>query len=239
MAKSSIHIKPVKSNSENHNLRKVKLDYVREDLTALNKSYSNKSISESLKELKTLVKGKTGRKMQAKATPIREGVFLFNKNHTNDDIIKIAGGFKKYFGIMPIQIHIHRDEGHYQKLDGEWKPNYHAHIIFEWIDRETGRSVKLNRDEMSKMQSYVAQSLNMERGKSSSKKHLSSIQWKVAQKEIENVGLEKEIQQNENTSLFLDVLSTLRENNPDFENYFQEELTKRKKAKKKMVRRGV
>lgn len=239
MAKSSIHIKPVKPNSESHNLRKVKLDYVREDLTKLNKNFINKNISDSFKELTEIVKEKTGRRMQAKATPIREGVFLFNENHTNEDIVKIADGFKKYFGIMPIQIHIHRDEGHIKKSDGKWKPNYHAHIIFEWIDRDSGKSVKLDREEMSKMQTYVAQSLNMERGKSSSKKHLNSIQWKVAQKEMENINLQKEIHQNENTSLFLDVLATLRDNNPDFENSFQEELTKRKTLKRKQIRRRI
>ena len=64
MAKSSIHIKPVKPNSESHNLRKVKLDYVREDLTKLNKNFINKNISDSFKELTEIVKEKTGRRIR-------------------------------------------------------------------------------------------------------------------------------------------------------------------------------
>jgi hypothetical protein len=239
MAKSSIHIKPVKQNSEVHNLRKVKLDYVREDLTRLNKSYFNISISESLKELKAIVKEKTGRKMQAKATPIREGVFLFNENHSNNDIVKIAGGFKKHFGITPIQIHIHRDEGHYNKSDGKWKPNYHAHIIFEWIDRDTGKSIKLGREEMSKMQSYVAQSLNMERGKSSSKKHLNALQWKITKNEQEKSIILNEINKLDNINLLFDTLFYLRENNSEFADVFDEELSKRKKNRKKTHSRRI
>ena len=198
MAKSSIHIKPVKVNSENHNLRLKDYKHVRQDLTHLNFSRMIKEqpIREIRKELEILVKNKTGRKMQKKATPIREGVFLFTEKHTNKDIEKALEGIEQTFGIKPIQLHIHRDEGHYKKdkegnKTDEWVPNLHAHVVFEWINRETGKAFKLKRDDMSKLQTHFATALGMERGQKSTKKHKNALEFKIEQHEKLKTELQK------------------------------------------------
>ena len=82
------------------------------------------------------------------------------------------------YGIVAMQIHTHRDEGHIDK-DGVWKANLHAHIVFRWYDYEHSTTRKLSRQDMADMQSIFATNLEMQRGASSRKKHLSAIQEKI------------------------------------------------------------
>jgi hypothetical protein len=221
MAKSSIHIQPVKSNSESHNLRKTELDYVNTELTPTNYTYSDKSIAESRKELEDIYKEKIGQKMQPNATPIREGVFLIKKEHTNEQILNVVKESHKEFGIKPIQIHIHRDEGHFDK-ENNWKPNLHAHVVYEWNDRETGKSIKLNKEDMSRMQDFFAKGLEMERGKSSSKKHLSALEWKNERIKEVNKHLVGKMKSNLKT----DALNTVLANNPKLKKVLVAEINK-------------
>lgn len=186
MAKSSINIQPVKSGSESHNLRKKELKYVRKDLTHQNLNVGfEKTILEHKKEIENLYKEKVGQKMQKKTVPIREAVFLFEERHTNEDLLKVGKAIKERFKIKPIQTSIHRDEGHFEKHTKQWIPNLHAHIVFDFQDKETGKTIKLNRSDLSEMQDLVANILNMERGQKSSKKHLSSLAYKAKQREKE------------------------------------------------------
>ena len=85
-------------------------------------------------------------------------------------------------------IFLHKDEGHWLggqpapedresfKVGEKWfKPNYHAHIVFDWMNHETGKSRKLNDKDMTEMQSLASDILLMERGQSkgvTGKKHL-------------------------------------------------------------------
>jgi hypothetical protein len=183
MGKSSIHIVPVKAGSEKHNQREKELSYVRSDLSHLNSSFIVKSIADAKQFAEKNGKEKTGRTMQAKATPIREGVLLIGQHHTADDLKKLAVRIEEQFGIKTIQGYCHKDEGHYDKISGEWKPNYHAHMVFDWTDHATGKSIKMSRDDMAKLQTVVAQELNLERGISSSKTHLNAIQYKSEQEQ--------------------------------------------------------
>jgi len=183
MGKSSIHIVPVKAGSEKHNQREKELSYVRSDLSHLNTSFVVKSITEAKQFAERNAKEKTGRTMQAKATPIREGVLLIGQHHTAGDLKKLAGRIEEKFGIKTIQGYCHKDEGHHDKVTGEWKPNYHAHMVFDWTDHATGKSIKMSRDDMAELQTVVAQELNLERGISSSKEHLNAIQYKSQQEQ--------------------------------------------------------
>lgn len=180
MAKSSINIQPVKAGSEEHNLRLKSYDYVRQDLSHLNGSYIKERIYPALERIKTNYQNSTGQKMQKKATPIREGVVLIKQEHTPDDLVKLGKKLEERFGIKLIQAFTHKDEGHWQ--DGVWKPNLHGHMVFDWTD-EKGKSIKLNRYQMSEMQTIVAESLEMERGVCSDKNHLSAIAYKVQEEE--------------------------------------------------------
>lgn len=176
MGTSSINIQGVKVTSEKHNKREVFLDYVREDLSNQNEGFEIRSISETLSEIESNYLKNVGQKMQAKSTPIREAVLLIEEKHGIDDLKKLSQELESRFGIRAIQGYIHRDEGHYDDLN-QWKPNLHAHLVFDWT-QPSGKSIKLNKQDMSEMQSIVAKSLGMQRGESSDKKHLNSLQFK-------------------------------------------------------------
>lgn len=180
MSKTSIHIEPCKiGSSEAHNQRMKHLDYVRPELSHLNESWVGVAdLPAHLNDLKTLVKNKTGRKMQAKATPIREGVIVIRQDTTIEQLKGFATAIEQRWGIKTLQIYTHKDEGHTDS-EGSWKPNLHAHIVFDWVDHTTGKSIKLSRQDMAEMQTMVADCLEMVRGESSDLKHLGAIQYKT------------------------------------------------------------
>lgn len=155
------------------------LDYVRPDLSKLNESWVGVAdLPAHLNDLKTLVKDKTGRAMQAKATPIREGVIVIKQDTTIEQLRGLATAIEQRWGIKTLQIYTHKDEGHTDS-EGSWKPNLHAHIVFDWIDHISGKSIKLSRQDMAEMQTMVADCLEMVRGESSDLKHLNAIQYKT------------------------------------------------------------
>ena len=191
---SCINIQPVKGGSEEHNRRLKTLDYVRPDLPHL--YWQSDTQAERLATIKDRYTAMTGQRMQAKATPIREGFVKLSERHTMEDLHRLADALHAQFGIKTFQIAMHLDEGHWDELeDGErpqdykesrvvdgarqyWKPNRHAHLVFDWTDDKTGKSIKLNAKAMSRMQTLVADVLGMERGVSSDKDHLTAMQWK-------------------------------------------------------------
>ena len=109
--------------------------------------------------------------------------------------------------ITPIQFHIHRDEGHYDSATKEWKPNLHAHIVFDCTCREHrlverpakfskemkskngkpptklidnyGKIVRLSKADMSRMQDLASIATGMERGVASDKVHLDAQRYKA------------------------------------------------------------
>lgn len=171
MPKSFIKIKPIKSSSEEHNTRKTKPHYLVKPSNE-NVSVGNEKIKERRSRLEKIVKEKTGRKMQKKATPIREAVVLLpdDDNEYNEKaLFKLTDALKEKFGIECFQWHIHNDEGHFCEKEGVVKYNYHAHLVFDWINHETGKSYKLSKEDMSEMQTITAELLEMERGLKGSK----------------------------------------------------------------------
>lgn len=182
MAQTSIHFQAVKGGSEEHNKRTKKLDYVHNELSSQNDYWQSDTQEARLAFVTQNAKAKTGRKMQAKATPIREAVVVIEDTTTMDDLKKLAKRFNDRFGIDVFQIAIHKDEGYKKSKDGI-KLNLHAHLVADWTDHESGKSLKLNRNDMAEMQTICAEVLGMERGKSSEKQHLSAIQYKIAAEE--------------------------------------------------------
>ena len=179
MAKSSIHFRPVQGNSETHNFRRTQLDYVFTELVVNNKSWSISTIAEKQKEIENYCKTKSGKKLYKNSTPIREAVVNLYSNHSMDDLKTMADDLRDGFGINVFQIHIHRDEG---KSRDEL--NYHAHILADWQDKDTGKMRRLGKIDMSKMQTVVANSLNMERGVlKSTAKRLEALEYKVSQEQ--------------------------------------------------------
>ena len=225
--KASVHVKPCNTaQSERHNRRDAeyikslnpKKLYVRLDLTKHNASYvapemEGVTLDQYLESIRVMVKQKTGRAMQEKdvqytdkngkvrtrngASPIRECVVVIEKDTKLKDLLRFTKEVEKKWGIKALQVHLHRDEGHYENPSDEntWVPNYHAHIIWDWMDHSTGKSIKLNADDMSTMQDMVAEALDMERGKTKSETgadHLERNDFILQKQEKEKKRLEEE-----------------------------------------------
>ena len=225
--KASVHVKPCNiAQSELHNRRDPeyikKLDpntlYVRLDLTKHNASYvapemQGVSLQQHLESIRAMVKKLTKRAMQEKdvkytdkngkvrtrngASPIRESVVVIEKDTKLKDLLNFTKEVEKKWGIKALQVHLHRDEGHYENPSDEntWVPNYHAHIIWDWMDWKTGKSIKLNADDMSTMQDMVAEALDMERGQKKSETgldHLERNDFILQKQEKEKKRLEEE-----------------------------------------------
>ena len=229
--KSSIHIKPCNvASSEAHNRRtaeymrnigKSKV-YVVSELSAnneqwINPDFGSPELQMHYENIKRMVKEKTGRAMQEKererkgkngkiikvagCSPIREGVLLIRPDTSLADVRKFGEECQRRWGITPLQIFLHKDEGHWLngqpdpedresfKVGERWfKPNYHAHIVFDWMNHDTGKSRKLNDDDMMQMQTLASDILLMERGKSKAvtgKEHLERNDFIIEKQKAE------------------------------------------------------
>ena len=229
--KSSIHIKPCNiSSSEAHNRRtaeymrnigKSKI-YVVSELSTdneqwINPNFGTPELRTHYDNIKRMVKEKTGRAMQEKererkgkngkiikvagCSPIREGVLLIRADTTLADVRKFGEECQRRWGITPLQIFLHKDEGHWLngqpeaedkesfQIGGRWfKPNYHAHIVFDWMNHETGKSRKLNDEDMAAMQTLASNILLMERGQAKAvtgKEHLERNDFIIKKQKAE------------------------------------------------------
>lgn len=175
----------MKTGSEAHNLRRKTFDYIKKDLTGKNEYWVENKIPDRLKSIEAYCKEKSGRKLQKNALPIREAVVVIKQNTTMQDLHKLSKRLEEELRIRIFQIAIHKDEGHYDKDSKEWKPNYHAHLVADWQDLETGKTLKHQSFHYSKMQDITAECLEMERGVSGSKGRLEAIEFKIQKKEEE------------------------------------------------------
>ena len=229
--KSSIHIKPCNiASSEAHNRRTAEYMrnigesriYVVPELSTdneqwINPDFGTPELRTHYDNIKQMVKEKTGRAMQEKererkgkngkiikvagCSPIREGVLLIRPDTTLADVRKFGEECQRRWGITPLQIFLHKDEGHWLngqpeaedkesfQIEGRWfKPNYHAHIVFDWMNHETGKSRKLNDEDMATMQTLASDILLMERGQAKAvtgKEHLERNDFIIEKQKAE------------------------------------------------------
>lgn len=181
--KTSINFKNVQSDSETHNFRKKTFDYIRKDLTPKNEYWQEQKIADRIQKIEAYCKEKSGRKLQKNAMPVREAVVVIKENTTMQELHNLAKKLEEELKIRVFQIVIHKDEGHYDKDTKEWKPNYHAHMVADWQDLQTGKTLKHQSFHYSKMQDLAAECLNMDRGISGSKGRLEAIEFKIKKKE--------------------------------------------------------
>lgn len=181
--KTSINFKVAKSDSEIHNFRKKSFDYIRKDLTHKNEYWMEQKIADRLLKIESYCKEKSGRKLQKNAMPIREAVVVIKENTTMQDLHNLSKRLEEELKIRIFQIAIHKDEGHYDKDTKEWKPNYHAHLVADWQDLQTGKTLKHQSFHYSKMQDLAAECLEMERGISGSLARLEAVEFKIKKKE--------------------------------------------------------
>ena len=229
--KSSIHIKPCNiASSEAHNRRTAEYMrnigesriYVVPELSTdneqwINPDFGTPELRTHYDNIKRMVKEKTGRAMQEKererkgkngkiikvagCSPIREGVLLIRPDTTLADVRKFGEECQRRWGITPLQIFLHKDEGHWLngqpeaedkecfQVGNRWfKPNYHAHIVFDWMNHETGKSRKLNDEDMATMQTLASDILLMERGQAKAvtgKEHLERNDFIIEKQKAE------------------------------------------------------
>lgn len=170
MIKSCIKIKPVTGSSEKHNIREIEPKYLIPSEVE-NIHIVDLKIEDVRKEIEKKYFETVGQKMQTKSTPIREAVILLpdNDNDKNlENLFSLNDELKERYGVQAFQVHIHNDEGHIDEK-GKAKYNYHAHVVYNWTDKETGKSLKLGKEDMSEIQTLTAKHLSMERGKKGSK----------------------------------------------------------------------
>jgi hypothetical protein len=186
-----INIKGIKPSSEHHNERKKDYSYVRKDLKKDNEHWKDDSVASRRKKINALCKDLTDRKLQKNAIPIREAVVLINPHHTLEDLHVLKDAIKKTFNIECFQIHIHKDEGHWDDKENKigWNSNLHAHMVLDWQDKKTGKTLKTNRVMFSQLQTLVSETLLMERGRYSANSdvgeitRLEPIEFKVQQEQ--------------------------------------------------------
>ena len=229
--KSSIHIKPCRiASSEAHNRRTAEYMrnigesriYVVSELSTdneqwINPDFGTPELQTHYDNIKQMVKEKTGRAMQEKererkgkngkiikvagCSPIREGVLLVRPDTTLADVRRFGEECQRRWGITPLQIFLHKDEGHWLngqpeaedkesfQIGNRWfKPNYHAHVVFDWMNHETGKSRKLNDEDMAAMQTLASDILLMERGQAKAvtgKEHLERNDFIIKKQKAE------------------------------------------------------
>ena len=229
--KSSIHIKPCNiASSEAHNRRTAEYMrnigesriYIVPELSTdneqwINPDFGTPELRTHYDNIKQMVKEKTERAMQEKererkgkngkiikvagCSPIREGVLLIRPDTTLADVRKFGEECQRRWGITPLQIFLHKDEGHWLnsqpeaedkesfQIGSRWfKPNYHAHIVFDWMNHETGKSRKLNDEDMATMQTLASDILLMERGQAKAvtgKEHLERNDFIIEKQKAE------------------------------------------------------
>lgn len=193
--KTSINFKVAKSDSEIHNFRKKSFDYIRKDLTHKNEYWMEQKIADRIQKIESYCKEKSGRKLQKNAMPIREAVVVIKENTTMQDLHNLSKRLEEELKIRVFQIAIHKDEGHFDKDTKEWKPNYHAHLVADWQDLQTGKTLKHQSFHYSKMQDLAAECLDMERGVSGSLTRLEAVEFKIKKKEEDLKILEERYQE--------------------------------------------
>ena len=106
--------------------------------------------------------------------------------HTIEDLKRAAEVIEKEMGYRLIYGCLHRDEGHLND-DGEWVMNCHFHLEFISLDKNgiSQHRKTFSPSLMSKIQTKIANVLNMERGVSkeiTGREHLTPQQYKQAVK---------------------------------------------------------
>lgn len=160
----------------------------------------------------------THRSMPKNAEPVKEGVVAINQNVTMEQLRAFGEWTRQEYGITPMAIYIHLGEGHWAPLDEEegqtedmyrrndghewkrvnelgeteyWKPNLHAHMVYDWFDHDSKRCFNLGPSVMRRLEDELPKFLNMERGLPSDRKWLDSVAFK-SKAERERAAKEKQ-----------------------------------------------
>lgn len=196
MRKSSINIADIKHEAYEHNHRNYTPNYAIDTAdkneyisflkdkylkTETNKYGTYKKIDfEAIEAVyKANHKATTKRTPQASIKWFKEAVINTDEHITKQHLINLKNRLKSEFGISVIDIAHHKDEGHIE--NGAKKINYHAHLIFVNAD-SNGITKKWNKAELRRLQTVVAETLEMERGTPGKNRRLEHKDYKQQQK---------------------------------------------------------
>ena len=192
MAKSSINFQKSKGHSYDHNFRKDEPNYLLKPADRLENFYwqNEKSAREIFDEELKSYGTKKGKRPTFENSHW-EAVLNLNKNHTLEDVQKLAEYIEQKFNITCATIAVHRDEGHYK--NDKPQHNFHAHITFVTVKdgQQNWRKEKIKPADLRELQTAVAEILQMERGQENSKaERLSHRQYKQVAQEKEQLEAE-------------------------------------------------
>jgi hypothetical protein len=192
MAKSSINFQKSKGHSFDHNFRKDEPNYLLKAENRLENFYwqNEKSAREIFNEELSNTKRKGG-PIPRFENSHWEAVLNLNKNHTLEDVQKVARYIEQKFNITCATIAVHRDEGHYKNDKPQY--NFHAHITFVTYKdgQQNWRKEKIKPADLRELQTAVAEILQMERGQENSEaERLSHRQYKKAAQQKEQLEAE-------------------------------------------------
>ena len=218
MAKSSINFQKSKGHSYDHNFRKDEPNYLLKAENRLENFYwqKEKSAREIFDDELKEYGAKKGKRPRFENSHW-EAVLNLNKNHTLEDAQKVAEYIEQKFNITCATIAVHRDEGHYKNDKPQY--NFHAHITFVTVKdgQQNWSKEKIKPSDLAKLQTEVAEILQMERGKTNSEaERLSAKQYKKVAQKIEQLEQENEQLEQENEQLKAELL-TLKEQNERIE----------------------
>ena len=181
---SSIHIAKVSTGSFLHNDRSMKVSYLIDSSDKNECTLSADKAINNFNDLKLEAQknytNRTKQKMQKSTIFLKEAIVNLEEHHTLKDLEPIKEKLESY-GFKVLQMSVHRDEG-FVNTDNKKEKNYHAHITMFNLNVESGKSIKFGknyRTELSKLQTFVADTLKMERGKVSVKEHAKELNVKV------------------------------------------------------------
>lgn len=212
MAKSSFHIQKAKLFAFPHNDRSVISSYA---IDTPNNNECNRSAQDALDYYQVLLdeaisnyRRRTKQHIQVASDKlIWEAVVNLEVHHTLKDVMKLVRILENKYHWQECQVALHRDEGYICEYTGKKVYNYHAHIVFFMLNTDgiyCFKSRDFSKNEMSEIQTLVADVLKMERGQSAlltKKVRFNHTQYRQVQKEKEDLELDKLQLQGENEML--------------------------------------
>ena len=189
MAISSINIQISTSHAFAHNDRTSKVTYT---ITGSEQNEYDRTAVEAQayytqlrQEATENYKNRTGQKLQTAEEKLRwTAVVNLNAGHTLEHVKNLTAELEKKYGWQPLQIAIHKDEGHIT-ADGKKERNLHAHLEFFMLDKSGLYRFKkkdFRLKDMEMLQTFVAQQLGMDRGvskKESGRERLEHREYKA------------------------------------------------------------
>ena len=192
MAKSSINFQKSKGHSYDHNFRKDEPNYLLKAENRLENFYwQNEKTAREIFDEELLYTKRKGGPIPRFENSHWEAVLNLNKNHTLEDVQKVARYIEQKFNITCATIAVHRDEGHYKNDKPQY--NFHAHITFVTYKdgQQNWRKEKIKPSDLRELQTAIAEILQMERGQENSEaERLSHRQYKKAAQQKEQLEAE-------------------------------------------------